>query len=437
MDYNQFFYQIYPLGFTGAPKENDGVLEHRILKVLDFVEHYKKLGITAIWFAPVFESDRHGYDTRDYNTIDVRLGTNEDFIKVCDALHDAGIKVILDGVFNHVGRGFFAFKDVQEKKWDSPYSDWFFINYNDTWAKDGFTYANWEGHEELVKLNLQNPAVQNYLLHAVDSWIADYNIDGLRLDVAYMVDRDFLRQLKEHTSSIDKDFFLVGEMIGGDYNVLLKDCGLHSVTNYECRKGIYSSFNSHNLFEIAYSLNRQFGNDPWTLYHGQHLLSFVDNHDVDRIASVLEDKRGLPLVYALLYAMPGIPCLYYGSEWGAKGKRTKYSDDALRPCFDKPQWNTLTDWIALLSEIHTSYRIFADGDYTQIYIQNEQFVFRRRSDKGQLTAIFNIADHPVHMDFNAEVEEGIDLITKKKQTFDGGIDMPEKSVSLVYTDWIK
>ena len=336
-----------------------------------------------------------------------------------------------------MGRGFFAFKDVQEKKWDSPYSDWFFINYNDTWAKDGFTYANWEGHEELVKLNLQNPEVQNYLLHAVDSWIADYNIDGLRLDVAYMVDRDFLRQLKEHTSSIDKDFFLVGEMIGGDYNVLLKDCGLHSVTNYECRKGIYSSFNSHNLFEIAYSLNRQFGNDPWTLYHGQHLLSFVDNHDVDRIASVLEDKRDLPLVYALLYAMPGIPCLYYGSEWGAKGKRTKYSDDALRPCFDKPEWNTLTDWIALLSEIHTSYRIFADGDYTQVYIQNEQFVFRRRSDKGQLTAIFNIADHPVHMDFNAEVEEGIDLITKKKQTFDGGIDMPEKSVSLVYTDWVK
>ena len=163
----------------------------------------------------------------------------------------------------------------------------------------------------------------------------------------------------------------------------------------------------------------------------------MDNHDVDRIASVLEDKRDLPLVYALLYAMPGIPCLYYGSEWGAKGKRTKYSDDALRPCFDKPQWNTLTDWIALLSEIHTSYRIFADGDYTQIYIQNEQFVFRRRSDKGQLTTIFNIADHPVHMDFNAEVEEGIDLITKKKQTFDGGIDMPEKSVSLVYTDWIK
>lgn len=437
MDYNQVFYQIYPLGFCGAPKENDGHLEHRILKVLDFIDHYKKLGITAIWFAPVFESDRHGYDTRDYNRLDVRLGTNEDFVRVCDALHESGIKVILDGVFNHVGRGFFAFQDVIQKKWDSPYSDWFFIQYENTWGKDGFTYADWEGHEELVKLNLSNPEVQKYLLDAVDRWIADYNIDGLRLDVAYMVDRNFLRQLQQHTSSIDKDFFLVGEMIGGDYNVLLKDCGLDSVTNYECRKGIYSSFNSHNLFEIAYSLNRQFGNDPWTLYHGQHLLSFVDNHDVDRIASIIEDERDLPLIYALLYSMPGIPCLYYGSEWGIKGKRTQYSDDALRPCIDHPQWNALTDWISVLSHLHSSYRIFCDGDYAQLYIQNEQFVFRRRSNKGQLTVALNIADHPEHLYFNAEVEQGMDLLTKTNIHFQNGLEMDAKSVKLIYTDWLK
>jgi glycosidase len=433
MDYNQIFYQIYPLGFTGAPKENDGIQAHRIRKVLDFIPHYKKLGITAIWFSPVFESDRHGYDTRDYRKIDCRLGTNEDFQEVCDALHDAGIKVVLDGVFNHVGRGFWAFKDVQEKKWESPYSEWFYINYNDTWARDGFTYQNWEGHDELVKLNLQNPEVRKYLLDAVDSWIADYNIDGLRLDVAYMVDRDFLRELKAHTSGIDPDFMLLGEMIGGDYNVLLKDCGLHSVTNYECRKGIYSSLNSHNMFEIAYSLNRQFGNDPWTLYHGQHLLSFVDNHDVDRIASVLEDPKDLKLAYALIYGMPGMPCIYYGSEWGAKGKRTNWSDAPLRPAFDKPKWTELTDYIAAMSQMRKDYPILADGDYTQLQVKNEQLIFRRRDEKGQLIFALNCSDQPVRMDFNAEAGDGIELVTKKHVDYGGGLEIAPKDAMFIYT----
>ena len=128
--YESVFYQIYPLGFCGAPFENDGVQEHRILKVLDWIDHIKELGCDAVYFSPVFESDTHGYNTRDYSKIDCRLGTNEDFKQVCEALHKAGIKVVLDGVFNHVGRGFWAFKDVLEKRWDSPYKDWFNINFD-------------------------------------------------------------------------------------------------------------------------------------------------------------------------------------------------------------------------------------------------------------------------------------------------------------------
>lgn len=437
MDFNQIFYQIYPFGMLDAPRSNNGVLEHRILNLLKFVPHLKKLGVTAIWFCPVFESDKHGYDTRDYRRIDCRLGTNEDFVKVCDALHDAGIKVILDGVFNHVGRGFWAFQDVIKKKWDSPYSDWFFINYNDTWGRDGFTYQNWEGHDELVKLNLKNPEVKKHLLDAVDSWIADYNIDGLRLDVAYMVDPDFLRELKNHTTRIDPDFMLLGEIIGGDYNILLKNCGLHSCTNYECRKGLYSSLNSHNLFEIAHSLNRMFGNEPWALYPGQHLLSFVDNHDVNRIASELEDERDLPLVYDIMYAMPGMPCLYYGSEWGIKGKRSNWSDDALRPAVKNPKWNALTDHLAALSQMRKDYSVFTDGDFVNIKITNEQLVFRRRSEKGQLTFAINIADHDIHLDCYPEVSDAIEIFTKKKMNFDNGIDLKAKTSYFWYSDWIK
>jgi glycosidase len=251
MDVNQNIYQIYPIGFCGAPKENDGKPEHRILHVLDWIPHMQKLGVTRVLFNPVFESDRHGYDTRDFTKIDCRLGTNEDFKTVCNKLHEAGIGVILDGVFNHVGRGFPFFQDVIEKKWDSPYKDWFYINFNDGWAEDGFTYGNWEGHNELVKLNLDNPDVCRYLLERVDQWIAEFGIDGLRLDVAYCLNQNFIRQLHQHLKSRDPHFFLLGEMIGGDYNVLMREGMLDSVTNYECRKGLFSSMNTQNRFEIG------------------------------------------------------------------------------------------------------------------------------------------------------------------------------------------
>ena len=153
-------YQIYPLGMCGAPFANDGVLEHRILKVLDWIPHLKKLGITSVYFGPVFDSDTHGYNTRDYQKIDPRLGTNEDFAKVCAALHENGIRIFLDGVFNHVGRGFFGFQDVLKNRENSQYKDWFYLNFggNDAW-NDGLWYEGWEGNYDLVKLNLDNPAV--------------------------------------------------------------------------------------------------------------------------------------------------------------------------------------------------------------------------------------------------------------------------------------
>ena len=435
MDQNQIMYQIYPLGFCGAPKQNDGITVPRIRKVLNWIPHLKKLGVTCVLFNPVFDSDRHGYDTRDFAKIDPRLGTNEDFAEVCDALHDQGIAVMLDGVFNHVGRGFPFFQDVISKKWDSPYKDWFYVNFNDTWAKDGFTYGDWEGHQELVKLNLQNETVRRWLMERVDQWIGEFGIDGLRLDVAYCLDHEFMKELHRYVKEKDPGFMLLGEMIGGDYNSIMNDEMLDSVTNYECRKGLYSSMNSKNLFEIGYSLNRQFGPDPWCLYRGKNLLTFADNHDVDRLASVLENPKDLPLTYALMYAMPGMPCIYYGSEWGAKGKRSAYSDSALRPCFEKPQWNDLTDTIASFAEMRKQYPVFHDGDYVQLYLQNQQIAFRRRDAKGQLTFLLNIDDKPAEFRFDAGVEEGIDLLKGKAVRFNEPLTLPEKSFRFLYSSW--
>lgn len=435
MDFNQTIYQIYPIGFCGSPKENDGVLEHRILKVIDWIPHLSKLGITSILFNPIFESDKHGYDTRDYTKIDCRLGTNEDFKKVCEALHQNHISIILDGVFNHVGRGFPYFQDVIQNKWDSPYKDWFHINFDDTNQPDGFWYEGWEGHQELVKLNMNNPEVRNYLIQCVDTWIKDFHIDGLRLDVAYMVDRHFMHELCDHIRSYKPEFFFLGEMISGDYNQIMNDGLLDSVTNYECRKGLYSSFNSLNLFEIGYSLNRQFGKDPWCLYTGKHLLSFVDNHDVNRIASELTDTSDLPLIYALLYAMPGIPCIYYGSEWGTKGTRTNWSDDDLRPCFNKPECNELTDLIQKLNEVRTTYPVFTDGDYQQLYIQNKQIAFMRRNDSEQIIFLLNIDQDASQLYFDAGVEKGIDVISEQEIQYTGSYTLEGKSFKIIYTKY--
>lgn len=424
--YETVYYQIYPMGFTGAPFENDGVLTHRIRKVMDWIPHLQKLHVGAVYFSPVFESDTHGYNTRDYQKIDVRLGTNEDFKEVCDALHKAGIRVLLDGVFNHVGRGFFGFQDVLKNRESSPYKDWFYINFggNDGY-NDGLWYEGWEGHYDLVKLNLRNPAVCDYLLDSVKMWIDTFGIDGLRLDVAYLVDRDFLRRLRRETAAWKEDFVLIGEMIGGDYNQIMGDDMCHSVTNYECYKGLYSSLNSMNLFELVHSLMRQFGPEPWTLYRGRHLLNFADNHDVTRLASILTNPAHLPLAYTLLFGMPGMPILYYGSEWGVKAHKSE-GDPALRPCFEKPEWNALTDHIAGCAKAFSSSKALQYGEFKSLVLTNRQCVFERRLSDGseRVLVAVNADENPytAHADFGAG--EAIDLITGKKVSFEGGLNLP-------------
>lgn len=421
--YESVFYQIYPLGFTGAPFENDGQTCHRILKVIDWIPHIKKLGANAIYFSPVFESDTHGYNTRDYRRIDCRLGTNDDFKEVCRQLHDAGIRVVLDGVFNHVGRGFFAFQDVLQKRWDSPYKDWFHIDFNgNSGYNDGLWYEGWEGHYDLVKLNLRNEEVISHLFDCIGSWIDEFDIDGLRLDVAYCLDHDFLRRLRSFCDSKKQDFFLVGETLHGDYNQIMNDSMLHSVTNYECYKGLHSSFNSMNMFEINHSLLRQFGPENWTLYRGKHLLSFVDNHDVSRIASLLQNKAHLPLIYALCFGMPGIPCVYYGSEWGAEARKED-GDPALRACFDAPVENELFDWISKLAHAKRNSDALNYGNFSSIVLTNKQCIFERRTDTERVLVAINADSESYTAHFDAGCGTAVDLITNEPHDFGGGSEL--------------
>ncbi len=425
--YEAVFYQIYPLGFCGAPFENDGVQEHRILKVLDWADHIAELGCNAVYFSPVFESDTHGYNTRDYCRIDCRLGTNEDFKLVCDKLHEKGIRIVLDGVFNHVGRGFPQFRDVCEKKWDSPYKDWFNINFDGNSSyNDGLWYEGWEGHYDLVKLNLKNPAVIDHLLSAVKYWIEYFGIDGIRLDVAYCLDFDFLKRLRSFTDGLKEDFFLVGELLHGDYSRWVNNEMLHSATNYECYKGLFSSFNSMNMFEICHSLKNRFGPEPWCQYKGMHLLCFADNHDVTRIASILSNPAHLPLVYTMLFGMPGIPCVYYGSEWGAKADKSQ-GDPALRPSFDAPENNELTEHIRRLAKAHKECKALCWGDIKIPVLTNKQCILQRDFDGQRVFVAVNADDHPYTAHFDAGYGHADDLVTGTVHDFGGGSEMAPMS----------
>lgn len=427
--YEGIFYQIYPIGFCGAPTANDGKTVSRILKLKDWSSYLESLGISSILLNPIFESDNHGYDTRDYKKIDCRLGTNEDFAEVCKDLHAHNVKIVLDGVFNHVGRGFWAFKDVQEKKWDSPYKDWFCINFDgNSCYNDGFWYEGWEGHFELVKLNLANSAVVDYLLECVKGWIDEFDIDGLRLDVAYCLDRNFMKRLRSFCQELKPDFALIGEVLFGDYNQIVNDEMLHSCTNYECYKGIYSSFNSMNMFEIAHSLNRQYGPEQWCIYRGKHLMSFVDNHDVTRIASILTNKNHLPLTYGLLLGMPGVPCIYYGSEWGEEGVKAPNNDYALRPCFEEPKPNELTEEIKKMIHVRTGSNALCHGSYRNVVLTNHQLIFERRTDDDRMLVAINASDAPFTA-HNGELGGTMtDLLTGNEIQMSGQLEMPPYSV---------
>ncbi|MCI8649351.1 MAG: DUF1653 domain-containing protein [Anaerotruncus sp.] len=424
------FYHIYPLGFCGAPAQNNwDAPVMRIEKLVEWIPHLRSMNINALYLGPVFESSEHGYDTRDYFTIDRRLGDNATFKEVCRQLHENGIRIVLDGVFNHVGREFWAFRDVQEKKQGSAYCTWFHnLNFGGgSPMGDPFWYEGWSGHYNLVKLNLRNPQVVQHLLDAVGMWIDEFGIDGLRLDAADCVDLDFFRQLRGFVRSKRPDFWLMGEIIHGDYNRWANPDMLDSVTNYECRKGLYSSHNDHNYFEIAYSLNRQFGGNGG-IYRGLCLYNFADNHDVHRLASVLKEPEHQKNIYTLLYTMPGVPSIYYGSEWGVKGMQQKGSDAQLRPCLELGRIpdadESLLRHLQKLGKIRAGLPALQFGGYDQCMVKNEQFAFRRTDGSNQAYVALNLAAHPEYVEFRVERSLLVDVFSGTRfETNDGNLKL--------------
>ncbi len=382
------FYHIYPLGLTGAPKENPyGKPVSRLNTLLVWIAHIKEIGCNALYIGPLFESVGHGYETTDYKKLDSRLGTNEDLTAFVEECHRQGVRVILDGVFNHTGRDFFAFADIKRNRERSAYKDWYCnVNfYGNNEYNDGFSYENWGGYNLLAKLNQHNPAVRDYICDVVRFWAAEFHIDGIRLDAADVLDFEYMKALRRTAGEIGPDFWLMGEVIHGDYTRWVNEGTLHSVTNYHLHKALYSGHNDHNYFEIAHTVKRLYGmggNRP----DGLKLYNFVDNHDVERIYTKLACKEHYAPVHILLYTLPGIPSVYYGSEFGIEGKKERFSDASLRPALDLSDYadavekNPCTRLVAALGRIRQETKALSYGDYTELALTNRQYAFSRSLD---------------------------------------------------------
>ena len=394
------FYHIYPLGLTGAPKQNDyGEPVHRLNTLLPWVDHIKEIGGSALYIGPLFESVGHGYETTDYKKLDSRLGTNEDLTAFVAYCHEQGIKVIFDGVFNHTGRDFFAFKDIQANRENSQYKDWY-CNVN-FWGNneynDGFSYDNWGGYNILVKLNQKNPAVVDYICDVIRFWVSEFDVDGIRLDAADVLDFDFMKALRRTANEVKPDFWLMGEVIHGDYSRWVNGETLHSVTNYTLHKALYSGHNDHNYFEIAHTVRRLQNMGTLKLYN------FVDNHDVERIYTKLTNKAHFAPVHVLLYTLPGVPSIYYGSEFGIEGRKEYGSDDSLRPALniedykDSVKTNPCTALIAALGKVRQAVPALSYGSYDELMLTNRQFAYARDLDGTRVIVSVNNDDAPAGM----------------------------------------
>ena len=415
------FYHIYPLGMTGAPKQNHyGQPVHRLNSLIPWISHIKNIGCNAIYIGPLFESVGHGYETTDYKKLDSRLGTNEDLTNFVARCHKAGIRVILDGVFNHTGRDFFAFKDIKQNRESSAYKDWYCsVNFggNNSFG-DGFSYENWGGHDLLVKLNQRNGAVKDYICDVIRYWVREFDIDGIRLDAADVMDFEYMKALRRVANEVKEDFWLMGEVIHGDYSRWANSDTLHCVTNYMLHKALYSAHNDHNYFEVAHTIKyvSNMTGDRLRLY------TFVDNHDVERIYTKLKNKEHFVPVHIMLYTLPGIPSVYYGSEFGIEGKKEWGSDDSLRPALDYESYkdsissNPCTQLISALSRIRQNTPALCCGDYSELELQTTHFAYKRTLDGKAVIVTVNNSDSDAEMNLKADAKEYVGALTGERIT---------------------
>ncbi|MEU9017251.1 alpha-amylase family protein [Actinomadura sp. NPDC048394] len=395
------WWHVYPLGFTGAeraalPPGAGAPPAHRLDRIAGWLDHLVALGCNGLALGPVFASETHGYDTVDHFRVDPRLGDESDLLRLVEAASGRGVRVLLDGVFNHVGRGFPRFADVEAQGGASPYAGWFVPD-----GDGGF--RTFEGHHKLVALNHDEPAVADYTVEVMSHWL-ERGVDGWRLDAAYAVPAEFWRTVTDRVRARFPDAWLLGEVIHGDYAGFVERSGLDSVTQYELWKAIWSSLNDRNFFELAHALTRHDG-----MLQTFVPQTFLGNHDVTRIASRLDDERHLAHALVILLTTAGVPSIYAGDEFAFHGikEEREGGDDAIRPAFPErpdetpghgaPYHRLHQDLIGVrrrhpwLVRAHTQVATLTNTALSYTVGQGEQ----------RLGVVLNVADEPAKADLPA------------------------------------
>lgn len=372
------WWHVYPLGFVGAyPADPPPTpAEHRLRRLADWLDHAVALGASGLALGPVFASRTHGYDTTDHYRIDPRLGDDTDFADLLARAHERGLRVLLDGVFNHVGRDF-------------AHPEWL--------RRRGGQVATFEGHGDLLALDHDNPAVVDYTVEVMRHWLAR-GADGWRLDAAYAVDDEFWARVLPRVRDAHPDAYFVAEIIHGDYPARVRAAGFDTVTQYELWKAIWSSLNDRNFHELDWALKR----------HNEFLdvfvpLTFVGNHDVTRIASQLNDIRHIGHALVILMTTGGTPSIYAGDEFAFRGvKEERFGgDDAIRPEFGSPPIpldDTEGDIFRLhqfLIGLRRRHPWLHTARTTPLRVTNRGYVYRTGSGAESLLVALNTDDAPM------------------------------------------
>jgi len=389
------FWHIYPLGFVGAEpcaiaREE---VHHRLDHIVAWLDYAIQLGASGLLLGPVFASSTHGYDTIDYFRIDPRLGDEADFDRLIAEARQRGLCVVLDGVFNHVGRDFPAFRAALATGTGSSETAWFRRHENpDTPADQAF--VTFEGHPGLIALNHDNPDVSDHVVRVMNHWL-DRGISGWRLDAAYAVPHNFWAAVVQQVKRRHRHAYIFAEVIHGDYSAFVRESGVDAVTQYELWKAIWSSLNDRNLFELAWALDRH---NRWLESFSP--LTFVGNHDVTRIASRLDDERHIPHALVILLVVGGTPCIYAGDEQAFRGIKEDRAggDDAIRPAFPATAANLASSgWINYrlhqdLIGLRRRHSWLVHARSRMAHLTNRHMVMNMEADGNSLSVVLNLDD---------------------------------------------
>ena len=415
------WWQVYPLGFVGAfpaSSEPPQPSEHRLRRLVDWFDHAIALGASGIALGPVFASRTHGYDTTDHYCIDPRLGDDADFDYLVAEAHGRGLRILLDGVFNHVGIDFPRYREAPH---DEASARWFR-------GRPG-QFDTFEGHSELITLNHDNPEVIDYTVDVMTHWLRR-GADGWRLDAAYIVPQQFWASVLPRVRERHPDAWFVGELIHGDYAAVVEAAKFDSATQYELWKAIWSSLNDGNFYELDWAMQRH------NAFLGSFApLTFIGNHDVTRIASRLERPEHVAHALVILLTIGGVPSVYAGDELGFRGiKEERYGgDDAVRPEFGSPPMKT-DAFGAQLWALH-QYLIglrrrnpwLHAASTTALRLDNRHYVYETCNGDHALLVALNIDDKPQRLVLS-------ELGTARAQVVGGSSAPPQEVVEALVVE---